>query len=157
MTNLVGCIGKEIPSECIVKGCKRNGCSVSLQGMSPRRLIINMDCQQLGISNRQENCDYIVVGAFSETDWIVPLELKRGNVEADKVRGQLQEGARFAERKILISDQRVQFRPAVVFKGKIHRSQTQKLKTKKYNVKFQDEYFEIKTVRSGKKLVEELS
>lgn len=156
MTKLASCIAKRIPKECQVKKCKRNGCSVSLQGFSQRPLIINVDCKQLGIRRSQENCDYIVIGALSETEWLVPLELKRGNVEADKVRNQIQEGTKYAEKKLLISDPKVQFRPVVVFKGKVHRSQTQKLKEKRCRVKFQNEDFEIILLRSGKQLVEAL-
>ena len=157
MTKLASSIEKKIPKECQVKQCKRKGCSVSLKGFDPRRLIINMDCKQLGICSSREICDYIVIGALSETEWLVPLELKRGNVEADKVRSQIQEGTKYAEEKLRIGDAGVQFRPVVVFDGKVHRSQTQKLKEKQYRVKFRNKDFEIVLLRSGKQLVEALN
>lgn len=156
MTKLSSCVEKKIPPECRVKKCRRNGCSVSLQGFSPSKLIINMDCEQLGICGSLENCDYIVFGAASETEWIVPLELKRGNVEAAKVRNQIQEGTNYVEKELLDSETSAQFRPVVVFKGKVHRSQTQKLKEKQCKVKFQNEDFEVILLRSGKKLMEVL-
>jgi len=157
MTQLASYIEKRIPKECQVKRCKRKGCSVSLQGFSQRRLIINLDCKQLGICSSREICDYIVIGALSETEWLVPLELKRGNVEADKVRSQIQEGTKYAEEKLLNNDPKVQFRPVVVFDGKVHRSQTQKLKEKRCRVKFRNKDFEIVLLRSGKQLVEALN
>ena len=148
-------VSKKIPQECQANSCSKKGCSLTLSGIGRTRVIVDMDCKQLELNEHCSRCDYVFVGYHREADWVAPVELKRGSVEASEVITQVQAGATFAERNLLCSGANVRFRP-IVGHGKIHRSQTLELKKKRYWVKFQNKSYEIMLIRKGKPLADAL-
>lgn len=145
MSDLVRRIKAKIPENCRAKTCKAAGCSIKMQGIRGARLIIDMD-KLSGFQQNQQRCDYLFIGSHANVEWVVPLELKRGKVEANEVREQLQTGADFAARHLLPSDVDVCFRPVVAHGGKVHRSQRIKLQ-QQCEIRFQGKPYEIKLIR----------
>ena len=43
-----------------------------------KRLIIDMDCEQVTKSQAGKKCDYIFICEDSRATWVVPIELKGG-------------------------------------------------------------------------------
>ena len=155
MNGLVDRVKQNIPQSCRSRQCRGNGCSVSLKGLDGQRVLINMDCKDLNISN-QRRCDYVFVGKVGADDWIVPIELKRGDVKANEVRDQLQSGTEFAERLVAkIID--IRFQPVAAHGGKVHKIQTEALKKREGKVRFQNKEYEIKLIRCGSALSNVLS
>lgn len=155
MSELVRRISKKIPPKCQANSCSKKGCSLTLDGIGRTRVIVDMDCKQLDLRKYRSRCDCVFVGYHGEADWVAPVELKRGAVEASEVGRQVQAGATFAERNLLCSGEKVRFRPVVAF-GRVHRSQTLELKKERYKVKFQNESYEIMLIRKGKPLADAL-
>ena len=147
MSDLVRQVRQKIPRNCQDTKLSRNGCRIRLERIASR-IIVDMDCKDLPIASNQPRCDYIFVG---RENWVVPMELKRGNVEANEVTMQLRAGAAFAER-IVPSGADVRFRPVVGYGGKLHRSQSQALKRKGAKIRFQGKEYEVRAIRCDRQL-----
>ena len=90
---------------------------MSLQGAPAIRLIIDCDRPGGPLQQHETRCDYLLFAQDSgQADWVAALELKGHALDASVVIGQLQAGARAAER-LLPSDLSVTFRPVVASKG----------------------------------------
>ena len=87
---------------CLATRCSKDKCSVSLEGMSGNRLIIDTEHKQSpGFSEADEKCDYLFICEPSDNEvWIAPMEFKVGNGKASKIADQLQSGADVAKRLI---------------------------------------------------------
>ena len=154
MSLLVDRAKRDIPQQCQSRQCRGAGCFLSLKGIGDQRVLIDMDCGELNVPPDRKRCDYVFVGA---ENWIVPIELKSGNVDAGQVKEQLQTGADFAHGRLVTNDTRVRFRPVAAYGGKIHRSQTEALKKPQTRVRFGNETYEIKLIRCGAALAGALS
>jgi len=108
MNEIIARIKKRIPSACQTSKCDKDNCSVSLQGTSRLRVIIDMDCKEISIKGSR--CDYLFVGEDQGRTWVVPIELKSGGIKVPNVRDQLQGGARFAQ-KLLVKEDKFNFVP----------------------------------------------
>ena len=109
MTNLVDKVKSCVPPNCFAIRCRRDGCSITLKGVPQPHVLIDMDKGL--VSDNDSKCDYIFVGG-SDNTWVVPLELKRGSVEASDAVKQLRAGAEFAE-GIIPKCAKVRFRAIV--------------------------------------------
>ena len=76
MTGLVEAVRAKVPSGCIARGCSAQGCSVSMRDAPRPNVIVNMDCDGLGIRQGDRRCDFMFVS--DDGGWVVALELKRG-------------------------------------------------------------------------------
>ena len=98
MSELVAAFAANVPPPCRASCCERHGCSVDLVGCSARRAVVDMDCLALPIPPEQERCDYLFVGEEDDTTWVVPIELKSGDIgNVNEVLRQLQGGAMTAD------------------------------------------------------------
>ena len=124
MSKLAQAVQVKIPEKCQVKRCKKKGCSVSMAGIRGQRVIIDLDCKDLKLPSNQTKCDYIFFGAFKERDadkdWVVPMELKKENLDISEVAKQLQSGSNVADR-IIPHNASMKFIP-VVASGRIFRN-----------------------------------
>ena len=149
MNDLVRAARAKIPKSCQSKKCSREGCSVLLTGIGNERVIVDMDCKELDIPEDRIRCDYLFVGAENR---IAPIELKRGSVEASEVAEQLRTGTAFAERELVPGNAEAHFRPIVAYGGKLHRSQSEALKKRQYQIEFRGAHYEVKLIRCGSPL-----
>lgn len=153
MSAFVDAVKVDIPDACHARKCRGDGCHLKLDGLGPARVLIAMDCDELARSQaeRQRTCDFLFVG---EGNWIVPIELKRGSMEASEVVAQLRAGAKFAEERILHllpTPKRLHFRPVVAFRG-THPQQRAALRQKRNRIRFGGEFRSILTARCGDSL-----
>lgn len=125
----------------------RSGCQVRLEGIASR-VIVDMDCKDLLLASNEPRCDYLFIGS---DNWVAPLELKRGRVDAREVTTQLRAGAGFAER-IVPAGADVRFRPVVGYGGRLARSQSEALKRKGARIRFQGKEYEVRAIRCGRQL-----
>ena len=151
MSDLVRQVRQKIPQSCQDTKLSGSGCQLRLTGLASR-VIVDMDCQELPIATNETRCDYLFIG---NENWVVPLELKRGRVEAGEVTTQLRAGAKFAER-IVPSGAGVRFRPIVGYGGKLPRSQSEALKRKGSRIRFRGKEYEVRAIRCGRQLAPEL-
>ena len=153
MSALVDAVRARTPSPCRATRCRKEGVSASLEGLSTQRVLVDIDCDALNIPPQMQRCDFIL--AYGE-DQLVPIELKKGDVELAKVAAQLTGGGRIADQRLLSNDlPQVHFRPVVVYSGKFNRRRRKKTHTLE-QVEFRGRSYEIKAIRSGSPLAKAL-
>ena len=94
---------KVADERCIVRRCRKEGCSVSLEKAPIPRILLDLDRPGVPfLSPNDSRCDYLFIGGPGESDkaWVAPMELKKGDIKATTVVNQLRAGAEFAERLI---------------------------------------------------------
>lgn len=151
MSAFVDAVRNRIPEECQRKKCRGSGCELGLAGLAAERVLISMDCKALGIPEDTTKCDFLFVG---EGTWVVPIELKRGSMEAAQVARQLRAGAVFAEKHLAALDpaqQTIRFRPVAASRG-MHRSQREALRRPENQVRFRNVRYEILPASCGDSL-----
>ena len=138
MTGLVQTALARINEACLVGGAlKKSGCKISKAGAPAPRLIIDLDKAGSPCGSDQTRCDYIHFAEDQtepESDWVMPIELKSGRLDADEVVNQLQAGARAAE-GLVPSDVQVRFLPVAAVGG-TPKGERNRLKSKDRKVRF---------------------
>ena len=153
--SLVSRVEKNVNRECLATRCRKEGCSLTLKDLPRPYLLIDMDHRMAPSESHERNkCDYIFIG--DEGNWVVPLELTRGKLEANKVLPQLQAGARVAE-EIVPRKARTQFRPIAVYGREFRGSERNKLSQKTNGIHFRGQVMLVRAVRSRSPLVSALS
>ena len=152
MTGLVASVRGKIDPECLASGkLIKDGCRISMKGVPIQHLVINFDDKAWQKRQDQTSCDYLFFADCDEgSDWVVPLELKRGHLPAGKVISQLQAGARFAE-NIVPSNKQVRFRPIAAFNG-ISKADRNKLKIKNSRIRFHGHTESVRLIKCGAEL-----
>ena len=125
MSGLVAAVKNVVPPACQTSRCGKDGCSVSMQGAPPLRVIVDLDCTALDISGSR--CDYLFISEDEGGVWVAPIELKSGEVKASKVEEQLQGGAWFAQQFFTAEDQ-FNFVPVLAHGKSVHRLERNKLR-----------------------------
>ena len=155
MSGFVDAVRADIRDECHAEKCRDEGCDLKLDGLDRARVLIAMNCDELGLSRAQgqKKCDFVFVG---EKNWVVPIELKGGSMEASEVAKQLRAGAGFAEQRIarlMPAPGSIHFRPVVAFRG-TNPHQRAALRHKRNRVSFRNVLYEILPARCGASLAE---
>ena len=153
MTGLVNQIKKNLPNGCLARGkLRKKGCSVSLTDAPTPSITIDMDKPQAPVGQHETKCDYIFIGGSGNV-FLVPLELKRGKLDASDALKQLQAGANIAAR-IIPKRERVQFQPVAVCGGKFHRIDRHQLSQRK--IRFRSQSSNVQLLRCGQRLIDVL-
>lgn len=155
MANLVSRIQSTIHKTCHARKCEMSGCSVGLKNAPQPFFLIQMDCDKLPIGQNETRCDYIFIGG-SDRVWLVPMELKKGDLGTSEVMKQLQAGARFAE-NIIPRNEQVSFFPIAVFGGKAHPIELRKLRQSANRIRFRGQRFNIQLLKCGSPLAEAIN
>lgn len=132
--NAVAAVANHVPNCCHAVRCNRDGCRVDLKDVPRSRLLVDMDCNALNISNQQKRCDYLFVGEEGNTIWVAPIELKSGRLKATEVLEQLEEGAGSAD-NWLPRGIRFQFVPVLAYGKSIHREERRELRKRKLRLR----------------------
>ena len=142
---LVDAVASRIDDRCRVTKCNKAGCTVSLRGTPPERLVLDFDKPGSPLSRDATRCDYLVVAAGAgEPSWVATLELQSGTAKG-KVIAQLQAGTDAAGRVIPARAQ-VVFRPVVVARA-FHRELMRQFRRTK--VRFHDVSEHVSRIRCG--------
>ena len=154
MANLVNQIKQNLPDKCLAKGkYRKKGCSVSLKDAPAPFVMIDMDKPQAPVRQDETKCDYIFIGGWVDV-FLVPLELKRGKLDASDAVRQLQAGANIAATRIIPKREQVQFLPVAVCGGKFHRIERQRLSQRK--IRFKNQSSNVQLLRCGQRLIDAL-
>ena len=156
MSGLVQRVRAKVDNACVVTEMDKEGCSVSLDGAPVTRLIVDLDEPGSPLGQNVTRCDYLFFADDnSGTDWVAPLELKRGQFHTVEFRKQLQAGAHAAE-QLVPPNASVRFRPIAVFGGGLHKAEQRRLKQPSNRVRFHGRCEPLRLIRCGAKLTDEL-
>ena len=137
MTGLVDMIRSELDERCLVTRVRKRGCKVAMTDAPSPRLIVDFDKPGSPLPSPSARCDYLVVAQGEQAQdcvWVVPLELERGKLTAQKVVKQLQQGASAAE-QFIPPHETVRFRPIAVSRRRT-KHERNLLKRKSCTVRF---------------------
>lgn len=153
---LIGEVRENVSQEYLSSRCRRDGCSISLEGAPNQRLIIDFDKPNPLLGEHDTRCDFLFIAEEEndESSWVAPLELKRGGIDASEVIKQLQAGARAAER-LIPQNEPVRFRP-VAASGSRHRAELNKLKQKTSRIRFHGSMEYVRLMSCGAPLIQAL-
>ena len=131
------------------KSYTRNGCRVSLANLPRERIMLDVDLAFPTDRAVKAQCDFILF--YLDTDEeclvIVPMELKRGDVDASDAIKQLQEGARLVER-LVPRNVKASCIPLLVYGSKrIRKEQNEKLR--RATINFRGQNSPIQATRCG--------
>ncbi len=153
--SLVNQVKQNVDGRCVVRRCRKNGCSLKLNDLSGPFLLIDMDHENAPKGSQSEKkCDYVFVGDRGIGAWVAPLELKRGKLSASEVIPQLQAGAKMAER-IVPNEGQIQFRPIAIHGGELHSDEYKRLRGTR--IEFYNQRERVRTARSKSSLVSALN
>ena len=124
----------------------KEGCRVSMANIPTNRIVLDVDLAFPTGRTNTNQCDFVLFYIDTTQNSLVgvPMELKRGDVDASEAIAQLQEGARIVDNHTL-RDVEVNLVLVLVHGGSMHRSQRNRLRTAR--VRFRGEEFPINTTR----------
>ena len=124
----------------------KEGCRVSMANIPSERVVLDVDLATPRDRANTNQCDFILFYIDSTQNILVgvPMELKRGDVDASEAVAQLQAGARIVDHYIP-NDVNINLIMVLVHGGNIHRSQRNRLRTSR--VRFRGEEFPINTTK----------
>lgn len=130
---------------------RKRGCHVLLRKAPKPRLVIDFDSAGSPLNENQVRCDYLFIADSQDHDgWVVPIELKKGALNAKEVHRQLSTGAVVSKKKEP-HYANVKFRPTAAL-GSIHIAERNKLKQQRFAVKYRGVYEPIRLLKCGSDL-----
>ena len=126
----------------------KEGCRVSMANIPSGRVVLDVDLVSTVGKTDTNRCDFVLFYIDTAQSSLigVPMELKRGDVDASEAVAQLQEGARIIDR-CTPNDVEMNLVLVLVHGGSMHRSQRNRLRTSR--IRFRGEEFPINTTRCG--------
>lgn len=129
----------------------KEGCRVSMANLRSKpanRVVLDVDRAFPTDTAKANQCDLILFHIDDVQNGLVavPMELKRGDVDASEAVAQLREGARIVD-DCTPNDAQMNLVFILVHGGSMHRSQRNKLRTAR--IRFRGEPFPINTARCG--------
>lgn len=122
-------VQQRIDPACVIHGrLVKAGCRISLRDAPARRLVLDFDKPEAPSRPGGGRCDFLLVAEnYKNSNWVAPLECKKGALNASKVVRQLRDGAAIAE-DVVPSERDFEFRPiaAVGSVPKLERSRLKK-------------------------------
>ena len=156
MSNLSNAVRAKVSEECLTTKCQNEGCKVSLprngrfpDGQRPY-VVIDMDHSESPAQDGQR-CDFLFIGECKSQDWVVPLELKRGQPTVSEIVPQLRAGASIAD-AIVPRNAEIKFRPVAAYGGELKRHQWSRFRNKANRVKFRNQREGVRLIRCGASL-----
>ena len=119
-------------------------------------LLLDMDSPAAPINPQAPHCDFLFFGSAGKggQEWIVPLELKEGDVRASEIVRQLQEGANAAS-GLIPQGAAIRFRP-VVASGRIDKIERRELLKRSNKIGFRGHVEAVRRIRCGSPLADAL-
>lgn len=126
----------------------KEGCRVSMANIPSERVVLDVDLALPTGRARTNQCDFVLfyIDSHQNSLFGVPMELKRGDVDASEAVVQLQEGARIVD-NCAPDNVEMNLVFVLVHGGSMHRSQRNRLRTSR--IRFRGEEFPINTTRCG--------
>ena len=133
MNGLVQMVSDTVCSRCHTADCDRDGCSVQMDGVPDPHVVVDLDCEPLGLLE-QKRCDLLFVGEDDDEAWVAPIELKSGRFTGYQVVKQLQGGAEAAD-GWLPAGSTFRFVPVLAHGREVHRRDLKALRSKKITLR----------------------
>ena len=137
MSGLVESVADKVPGECHARRLRKEGCSVSLEGIAKTRVVVDLDCRTLDLAPESKRCDYLVVDEELDASRVAAVELKSGNFKAGPVVEQLQGGADAAD-QWLPAGSGFQFVAVLAHGRGIHKEDQKTLRSRKIKLRGQE-------------------
>lgn len=153
MTGIVDAFRKKF-SYAEISGGKltRDGCKVSLAGAPRKHMVLDLDRRGLPLAGHETRCDFLFIAEnVRGANFVVPMELKRGEFKAGKIVEQLQAGTKFVEDH-LPDDESPHLIP-VAATGSISTAMGMALKRNQIYVSFLGKKSAIRRIRCGAPLI----
>ena len=152
---MIDAVSEQVNQECIKKNrLQKSGCKVSLDNAPQPRLIIDLDKLNCAYIENQARCDYLFIAEPSEQpNWIVPIELKKGQPKVREVERQLQAGAEIAA-SLVPRDIDAKFCPVVASGEGVSKNQRRNLKD--IFIRFRGKTEHVRRIRCGDPLQDAL-
>ena len=143
---------RALDPKCLVKGgLKKEGCKVVMTDAPSPRLTIDFDKPGSPLGAGTTRCDYLLIAEDEHADgWVVVIELKGGELDADEVVRQLRAGASAAE-KFVPRSEAFRFRP-VVASGSVPKYERTKLRDKANMIGFHEHKEPVRLMSCGARL-----
>jgi len=116
MIALVETVRNKVDEACLVNSCSKEGCKVLMKEAPQSRLIVDFDKPNSPLGQNQTRCYYLFIAESPDKCWVVPMELKKGKVDASRAIEQLKAGAKVAD-NLIPKHLSVAFHPVIVSKG----------------------------------------
>lgn len=162
MNKNIASVARRIDDNCRVNKCKSGQCGVSLKGMPPpsERLIIDMDCRELGIRNDRKRCDYLIFIDDPYDDRVgsmlaIAMEMKDQKVrDVASIIEQIKGGIEIARK--WIDENTLHHFIAVLVHNGIHKGSSKILAKSPIKISGVDN-LNVISIRSGSCLIDELN
>lgn len=148
MSNLSEAVRAKVSEECLTTKCRKKGCSVHIPNSNRQFIVIDMDHSKSPAPQDGTRCDFLFIGECNSENWVVPLELKKGNANASEILPQLKAGAIIAER-IIPKNENLAFRPVAAYGGELKRAERDAFRDKRHRVKFRQQRELVRLIRCG--------
>ena len=124
----------------------KEGCRVSMANIPTNRIVLDVDLVFPTGRSDTNQCDFVLfyIDSIQNSLVAVPMELKRGDVDASEAIAQLQAGARIVDR-CTPNDAEIDLILVLVHGGSMHRSQRNRFRTSR--IRFRGTEFPINTTR----------
>ena len=154
---LVAAVGEAIDSGCVAQGrLVKAGCRVSLSGAPRRRLVVDLDHPEAPGRSGDRRCDFLVVAdGFRDTDWVAPVECKKGALKASQVVVQLQAGAAVAE-DLVPDGSDFALRP-IAATGSVPKAERLQLRKSRNFIRCRGKREAVRLIKCGDRLINGLS
>ena len=162
MSNLSNTVRAKVPEDCLTTKCQKEGCKVNLpsNGRFPDRRrpydVIDMDHSESPAPEGSKRCDFLFIGGYKNQDWVVPLELKKGQPTVSEIVPQLLAGASIAD-GIVPRDSEIKFRPVAAYGGELKRHQWNHFRKKVNWIRFRNQSEGVRLIRCGASLEQALN
>ena len=153
MNSPVATVACRVPDDCHAADCDKDECRVDLTGAPAERIVVDMDCDSLGIPVGRKRCDYLFFGEEAETTCVAAIEFKSGGFKVSATLAQLEAGAKMAD-SWLPQNIEFHFVPVLVHGKSIGKNIRRELLLG--TIRLREQKKKVALIRSGESLTEAL-
>ena len=126
MTDCLAEIEQGLDARSLATQCRRGNCGISMQGINPGFLLVDLDLPGAPIASTDTRCDYLFFAEHDSRCHAAALEMKSGRARTGTVERQLQAGAQAAD-ALCPRSEAVAFTPVLVG-GTLHKESWRRMK-----------------------------
>ena len=149
LSNVLAEIQTRVDKDSLTDSCSGEGCDVDMTDIPDERVIILVEHEFELREMEGRRCDRLLFFTVDNILFIVPIELKSGNIRASRGTGQLLGGVELAEHLVPeANDFETRCLPVLFSGNVIHQGQRKRLNQRSGN--FRNQFFKFRTARCGK-------
>lgn len=146
-------VQQRIEPACVVQGrLVKAGCRIFLRDAPARRVVLDLDHPDAPARPGGGRCDFLLVAEnYKDSNWVAPIECKKGALNASKVVRQLRDGAAAAE-DVVPSERDFEFRPIAAV-GSVPKSERLELRKPGNLIECRGKREGVRLIKCGDQLV----